>query len=316
MTATATIAKPRKVRAPKPVVSDFDAARAQAVEYLAAHGTMPVWREGSWAQGETPTVERTIDTIEAWESDPRGGGFWQRGTKAKAAGTNQPADPEAKARHEEALAYVRSYVGTWGLPLDIRADRKWGTKYLKLTVGQVNALLAGKARDAERAAAAVATRHPRYAEAVAVIDAAVAAGRLSDFMASMNAKRDNLSERMVEALLRNAPVARPDAPTAPAAPAITEGMWLLDGAVIKVQAAIANGSGNLYAKRLDPETGEFVYTAGLIRRMAGAVKMTIEQAGEFGKLYGRCIRCGRELTDEYSIANGIGKVCAGKGDWA
>lgn len=229
-------------------------------------------------------------------------------TKVEREHVQGKADAAAKARHDEAVRYVATYTGNWGLPLDIKADRKWGTKYLKLSERQVEALLAGKARDA--AAAATVVRHPRYAEAVAI--ASEWSRGSSEFQRAMHVKATSgvLSDNMVEAILRNAPAARPEAP---AAPAITEGMWLLDGDVIKVQVAKL-GSGNLYAKRL--VEGTFVYEAGLIRRMANATRMTVEQAGEFGKLYGMCIVCGRPLTDEFSIANGIGPVCAGKGTWA
>jgi hypothetical protein len=226
------------------------------------------------------------------------------------------ADAAAKARHDEAVRYVADYRGTWGLPLDIKADRKWGTKYLKLTERQVEALLAGKARDA--AAAATVVLHPRYAEAVAILEAWTPEQvRGNDFRQAMvlrHGGNGTLTHNMVEAILRSAPT--PKAPEAPAAPEITEGMWLLGDTIVKVQRALATGTGQLYAKRLNPETGDFLYEAGLIRKLAGAVKMTLEQAGQFGLLYGRCIRCGRTLTDEYSIANGIGKVCAGKGEWA
>jgi hypothetical protein len=40
--------------------------------------------------------------------------------------------------------------------------------------------------------------------------------------------------------------------------------------------------------------------------------MTVEEAKAFGLLYGRCIVCGRTLTDEKSIADGIGPICAAK----
>lgn len=45
---------------------------------------------------------------------------------------------------------------------------------------------------------------------------------------------------------------------------------------------------------------------------AAARKMSIDEAKQFGKIYGFCVRCGRTLTDETSIAEGIGPVCAGK----
>lgn len=98
-------------------------------------------------------------------------------------------------------------------------------------------------------------------------------------------------------------------PTAPTqAP---EGMHLLRGEVFKVQIAV-HGSGRPYAKRLEKGSGEFVYDKGAIRNLSEDTLMTLEQAKEFGHLYGRCCRCGRTLTDEGSIAAGIGPVCATK----
>ena len=41
-------------------------------------------------------------------------------------------------------------------------------------------------------------------------------------------------------------------------------------------------------------------------------RLTLEEAKKFGAVYGVCAMCGRTLTDETSIANGIGPICAGK----
>lgn len=38
-------------------------------------------------------------------------------------------------------------------------------------------------------------------------------------------------------------------------------------------------------------------------------RMSIDDAMEFGKIYGQCCMCGRTLTDELSIEMGIGPVC-------
>jgi hypothetical protein len=99
---------------------------------------------------------------------------------------------------------------------------------------------------------------------------------------------------------------------------ITEGMWYLGDAIIKVQVAV-HGSGRLYTKELIQAQGAgdwyFEMLRGGIaqlRRSPDARKMTIEEAMQFGKLYGVCCRCGRTLTDENSIENGIGPICAGK----
>jgi hypothetical protein len=94
---------------------------------------------------------------------------------------------------------------------------------------------------------------------------------------------------------------------------ITDGFWIMGDAIFKVQRAV-HGSGNLYGKRLDIETGKFEYEASVPRKLArgGAEPLTLDRAKELGHLYGICIVCGRTLTDEHSIEAGIGPVCAAK----
>lgn len=91
-------------------------------------------------------------------------------------------------------------------------------------------------------------------------------------------------------------------------------IYLLDGVVYKVQQAI-HGSGQMYAKKLVTDEfgpARFEYAAGAIRNLRPEHKMSLEQAVEFGAVYGVCCRCGRTLTDENSIEAGIGPVCASK----
>lgn len=104
---------------------------------------------------------------------------------------------------------------------------------------------------------------------------------------------------------------------------ITEGFWTLDSSIYKVQRAV-HGSGRLYAKILDVGPGvdgapeaSWHYAPGAFQRLGreGAHKLTREEAAEFGKLYGVCCICGRTLTNEESIAAGIGPICAGKQGW-
>lgn len=93
---------------------------------------------------------------------------------------------------------------------------------------------------------------------------------------------------------------------------VPEGMHrLADGTIYKVQVAV-HGSGRLYAKRLQQFQGgwQFNRAPGAMRLLSPATKMSLEQAKEFGALYGTCCSCGRTLTDENSIAAGIGPVCA------
>jgi len=115
------------------------------------------------------------------------------------------------------------------------------------------------------------------------------------------------------------------------------------GEIFKVQFNKAQGDGRrLYAKRLVLELGDnagatkvvtsipmteelepgeealqvwgatFEYASGAMRWLDGAWKMSLEEAKKFGALYGTCCVCGRTLTDEKSIAAGIGPVCAEK----
>ena len=102
----------------------------------------------------------------------------------------------------------------------------------------------------------------------------------------------------------------PDAPREQAL-GLEPAIYLVDGAVYKVQRAV-HGSGRLYAKRLNPETAQFVYEAGAIHKIRPEHRMTLEQAKEFGAIYGICCSCGATLTDEKSIEAGIGPWCAKK----
>lgn len=97
-----------------------------------------------------------------------------------------------------------------------------------------------------------------------------------------------------------------------AAVEVEDGMYLKDGVVFKVQF---NREGTrTYAKRLVVHShgdASFEYVGSVHRLgLKAEHKMTLEQAQEFGALYGTCCACGRTLTDENSIEAGIGPVCA------
>ena len=96
---------------------------------------------------------------------------------------------------------------------------------------------------------------------------------------------------------------------------IEDGMYILDGVVYKVQHAV-HGSGRQYAKRLvagsPGERASFEYAPGVIRKLRPEHRMTMDQAKEWGALYGTCCQCGRVLTNEDSIEAGIGPICASK----
>lgn len=113
-----------------------------------------------------------------------------------------------------------------------------------------------------------------------------------------------------------------DEPQAPVSREVVEGMWYIGKRIIKVQRAVHTNQ-QLYTKelvRIDPGDGEDSYF--VFERLYGGIKelrkgddvrrMTVEEAAEFGKLYGICCRCAKTLTNEESIALGIGPVCRGK----
>lgn len=98
-----------------------------------------------------------------------------------------------------------------------------------------------------------------------------------------------------------------------------EGMHYMNGSVYKVQRAV-HGSGNVYAKKLHLEFEEkldeivstkatFVYAPGAVRYLNEHTLMSLQKAKEFGALYGTCCVCGKTLTNEVSIKEGIGPVC-------
>lgn len=104
------------------------------------------------------------------------------------------------------------------------------------------------------------------------------------------------------------------AKTAPAqTDKLEDGMYRLDGVIYKVQHAV-HGSGRQYAKQLVENGGDwsFEFAPGAIRTLKPEHRLTLDEAKEFGQLYGVCACCGRTLTDEKSIELGIGPVCAGK----
>lgn len=100
-----------------------------------------------------------------------------------------------------------------------------------------------------------------------------------------------------------------DAPPVAEVTPAEEGVYKLGNRIFKVQRAI-HGSGHLYAKELTIDG--FIYAGGMIRHLDSSHRMTLEQAKEYGSLYGVCCRCAAPLTDEKSIAAGIGPVCATK----
>lgn len=94
--------------------------------------------------------------------------------------------------------------------------------------------------------------------------------------------------------------------------AAEEGMYRIsDGTIYRVQIA-KQGSGRPYAKKLVEDADgnwHFQRVAGMQFRLKASDKLTLDEAKEWGRLYGVCCVCGADLTDETSIAEGIGPIC-------
>ena len=100
-----------------------------------------------------------------------------------------------------------------------------------------------------------------------------------------------------------------------------EGLYVLDdGRIVKIKSnkTKTNRYANVWVEigghRLT-ETGEHVngeweYAPALRSFCKPEFRMTIEQAKEFGILYGKCVKCGRHLSDAESVERAIGPVCA------
>lgn len=89
---------------------------------------------------------------------------------------------------------------------------------------------------------------------------------------------------------------------------LDEGMYKVGEEIFKVYRTQA---GHIATKQLT-EDG-FEYTG---RKPLATIKaehrMTLDEAKEYGKVTGTCCNCGRMLTNEESIAAGIGPICASK----
>jgi hypothetical protein len=100
---------------------------------------------------------------------------------------------------------------------------------------------------------------------------------------------------------------------------LDDGMYARGETVFKLYHTV-HGANVLVAKELviiEHENGdrdaEFVYrgTAPLVSIAKDGRKLTLEEARQFGHIYGQCCRCLSPLTHEISIALGIGPKCGG-----
>lgn len=97
---------------------------------------------------------------------------------------------------------------------------------------------------------------------------------------------------------------------------LLDGMYKLDDQIYKVYHTV-HGANQQVAKVLMVEPGggsaSFEYVGKRpLRDLTPEHKLSLEDAKAFGVVYGVCCVCGATLTDENSIRNGIGPVCASR----
>jgi len=81
--------------------------------------------------------------------------------------------------------------------------------------------------------------------------------------------------------------------------------WTFDGDVVRLRWS---RTGYLYGELLNPNEGRFEYVRGIIFRLKS--RMSLDEAKEWGARFGRCCVCGKLLTADKSVEQGIGPVCA------
>lgn len=113
-----------------------------------------------------------------------------------------------------------------------------------------------------------------------------------------------------------------EAPPAPAARAdedgdtLTEGFYrATDGGTWQVRAAKHGGLYAMAGTILPDTKPEWQYVKGGMRHLAGAHRLTADEAAAIGALTHHCVFCSRELTDDgegRSVEVGYGPICARK----
>lgn len=104
---------------------------------------------------------------------------------------------------------------------------------------------------------------------------------------------------------------------------LEDGMYAKHGTFFKVYTT-KHGSNQKVAKRLviDGQDTDGKYRVHFeyegkkgLKGITADMKLTAEEAKQFGLLYGVCVRCGLDLTKEESIYVGYGRTCAGHEGW-
>lgn len=284
---------PNTTAAPSTICRDAFARHPESIVGLAGGATCaePVPGPGWMCRTHADMAHAALSTVMTDVPDER---------EAKQRREAQAMDPAIVARIDAARTFLAGYEGADSFLADLRADKRYGTKWFRLTEKMADAILRVRDREAAAANPVATERQPRIAEAVEWMTANAAGNSFAASLLSGYRRWGSLTDKQYAAVIRN--VGEPGAPAEKA----TEGWYRHDGDVFKVQKAV-HGSGNLYAKRLDVTSGTWEYAPGMVNRLTE--RLSVEEAAAMGRLYGRCVVCGRTLTDETSIEAGIGPVC-------
>jgi hypothetical protein len=91
---------------------------------------------------------------------------------------------------------------------------------------------------------------------------------------------------------------------------LEDGIYKDGDRIVKVYHTV-HGSNQQVGKVWNADTRSFEYGGKrAMRGLTPAHRMTLAEAKEFGAIYGICCNCSATLTDERSIEEGIGPVCA------
>jgi hypothetical protein len=129
-----------------------------------------------------------------------------------------------------------------------------------------------------------------------------------------SAKIDELRNDLLPTLRRTRAATPRTTMAVPAPELDRKALYMLDGQVYRVRLAgpTARRAGELYALVLNTGTREFDYLPGaydVAAKITPDHKMTAEQARTFGDVHAWCARCGADLSDPKSIAQGMGPTC-------
>lgn len=119
---------------------------------------------------------------------------------------------------------------------------------------------------------------------------------------------DYLARNIISELIAMPKAVSKKEETQKASEILSEGMYKRNEKIFKVYY---NQAGTrLLAKELID--GSFEYQGIASRFVKPEDRMTLDEAKAYGRVTGTCCVCSRRLTDEMSIAEGIGPICASK----